>query len=216
MFRSLFVSLSRPSPSPVRPALLVLTLAWIALPLVSCGPAPPAEEASGASDEVVVATGLGVQLAGVPAGFEVVAEPDGEGDALVLEATGAEQDGRIEITASPVRDAGINLHDEVWSDKDRIEALPEGRYFGQNEIGGSPLGTAFASRGRYLDAEGQRLEERRVLSLHPTANRVLYLSYVYTPQPGEESSGRLQDLFAVMERLEPIGGSGDGEAGEGG
>ena len=97
--------------------------------------------------------------------------------------------------------------DRVWAEKERVEALPDGEYRGQNELAGVPLGTSFTSRGRFRDEEsGQRIEEYRALLVHPTQNRVLIVDYEYpVPPPGEgQDQRRLEELMLVLEQLEPI------------
>lgn len=178
-----------------------------------CAPAEEAEDRPAAGPRAENET-LGIALAQVPAGFEVVRN---QGDELVLGRTDGDDPARLSFELGPVQAAGVNLVDRVWEEKERIESLPEGVYRGQNELGGVPIGTTFTSRGRFLNEEGERVEEYRALALHPVENRVLVLDYEYpAPPPGEEGEhNRLQELMLVLEQVEAAGAGpeGGGEAG---
>lgn len=169
--------------------------------------APGAEDAEGgeaASRPRVENRELGIALGRLPSGFEVV---ENRGETLVLGRTG-DDPARLTVEVGPVQEAGVNLVARVWEEKTRIESLPEGVYRGQNELGGVPIGTTFSSRGRFVNEEGNRVEEYRSLSVHPTENRVLILDYEYpVPPPSQEEgpSTRLQELMLVLEQVEAAG-----------
>lgn len=212
------------APMPVSPSSRSaprLTKRLLALPLLlgvlaagAC--APGAEEGSEGGEATsrprVENEELGIALARLPSGFEVV---ENRGETLVLGRTG-DDPARLTVELGPVQEAGVNLVDRVWEEKARIESLPEGVYRGQNELGGVPIGTTFTSRGRFVNEEGERVEEYRALAVHPTENRVLILDYEYpVPPPGEQEDGpstRLQELMLVLEQVEAAGGSADQEA----
>lgn len=209
-----------PRASRVAGVLCLHAIHAVAALLLVAGACAPAEE-SGEQAEAgprVENRALGIALAQLPAGFEVVRN---EGDELILGRSDGDDPARLSVELGPVQAAGVNLVDRVWEEKERIESLPEGEYRGQNELGGVPLGTTFTSRGRFLDEEGERVEEYRALALHPVENRVLILDYEYpAPPPGEEPEhNRLQELMLVLEQLEaadagtaPAGGAESEEA----
>lgn len=199
------------SPLPSRPALAVCACA-LALLLsgpVACGPGADeaGEPEAAAGPERVVNEELGLAYAVLPAGFRVA---ENEGSELVLERASGE--GTLAIELGPVETAGINLQDEVWRDKESYEARPGGEYLGQNELGGVALGTAYASRGRYAGEGGETVEERHVLALHPTENRLVRLVYAYPL--GDDSQERFDHLVDALSRLEPAAGAAEPEATE--
>ena len=185
-------------------------LLCLAIPtLAACRPAAedaeePAAPEREADAERVENGALGIALARVPAGFEVDVN---DGEELVLVRSAEDDGGRLTFELGTLQTAGVNLVDRVWAEKERIEALPEGEYRGQNELAGAPLGTTFTSRGRFRDEEsGERIEEYRALLVHPTQNRELIVDYEYpVPPPGEgQDQRRLEELMLVLEQLEPI------------
>lgn len=189
---------------------IVLSLALIpCLVLLACGPGeeePAREEA--APGPRVENPELGLALAQLPAGFEVEVN---EGSTLVLARSAEDDPAQLTFELGPLQTAGVNLVDRVWEEKGRVEALPEGQYRGQNELGGVPIGTTFTSRGRFRNEAGERVEEYRALAIHPGQNRVLVLDYEYpVPEPGEDSN-RLEELMLVLEQVEPAGGGQDAE-----
>jgi hypothetical protein len=146
---------------------------------------------------------LGLALAQVPVGFEVARN---EGTDLVLERSAPDDHGRLSVLVGPPQKAGVNLVDQVWKDKARIEALPDGKFEGQNELGGSDLGTVYTCRGRYTNNQGQAVEDYRALAVYPGANRLLTLDYEYpAPAPGTTPTARLQQLMEVLQQVEPLG-----------
>lgn len=206
--------------SPFAPLPSILRSLWIwgAVSLLlaagACAPGEEPDEQPAAGPRAENET-LGIALAQVPAGFELIRN---EGDELVLGRSDEDDPARLTFELGPVQAAGVNLVDRVWEEKERIESLPEGDYQGQNELGGVPIGTTFTSRGRFLDEEtGERVEEYRALAVHPVENRVLVLDYEYpAPPPGQEGEhNRLQELMLVLEQIEPAG-AGAAPAGTGG
>lgn len=193
--------------SPTLPFLVLLLALSVPLALACArgdDGGETAEEAAGAEaplGERVESGGLGIALAGVPAGFEVESN---EGEQLVLVDT--EDEGTLSFELTPLQAAGVNLQARVWEEKERIEGMPNSQYRGQNELGGVPLGTTYTSRGRFENEAGAMVEEYRALLVHPTQNRMLILDYEYpAPEPGsEEGSARLEDLMRVLEQVEPL------------
>ncbi|MFP3941712.1 MAG: hypothetical protein ACLF0P_15560 [Thermoanaerobaculia bacterium] len=197
------------------PSLWTCGAVMLLLTAVGCGPGEDGEDQPAAGPRVENEA-LGLALAQLPAGFEVIRN---EGDELVLGRSDGDDPARLTFELGPVQAAGVNLVDRVWEEKERIESMPEGDYRGQNELGGVPIGTTFTSRGRFVDEEtGERVEEYRALALHPAENRVLVLDYEYPPPPpGEaEEHSRLQELMLVLEQIEPAGGGAPEAPGGGG
>jgi len=186
-----------------------VTIALLCLAIPTLGACRPAQEEAAAPEseapaERVENGGLGLALVRVPPGFEVAANDE---DELVLVRTAEDDPAHLTFELGTLQVAGVNLHDQVWAEKARVEALPEGEYRGQNELAGVPLGTTFTSRGRFLDEEtGETVEEYRALMVHPTQNRVLIVDYEYpVPPPGEgQDQSRLEELMLVLEQLEPL------------
>lgn len=192
----------------MRPNAIPAVLCCLCLTVLALAACRPAEEEAAPSEPETAASrvengALGVALARVPAGFEVARN---EGEELVLERSAEDDAGRLSFELGPLSAAGLNLVDRVWEEKERIEALPDGDYRGQNELGGVPLGTTFTSRGRFRGEEGEMVEEYRALLVHPTQNRALIVDYEYpVPPPGEgQGPNRLEELMLVLEQLEPI------------
>jgi hypothetical protein len=184
---------------------------------VACG---GAEET--ASDEVPGAQKidlpeLGLVLDPLPSGWRVAETDPAAGSeseaALTLESTDPEMPGTLAISVGGY--GHQNLSDAVWAHKDEVEAAG-GRYRGQNELGGVPLGTTYVSRaelgGEGGEGEGLR-EQYRALTLHPIQPEIVVLNYDYVGGTNEE---RLDDLITVLAALRPAGGGGKAVEGEGG
>lgn len=180
---------------------LVSLAAWM-----GCGPHSPKSETQegGAQGPRVENPTLGLALTHVPAGFTVARNQGGD---LVLERSAPDDHGRLTILVGPAQTAGVNLVDQVWKEKARFEGLPDGKFMGQNELGGAALGTVYTTRGRYTDEQGQAMEDYRALAVHPSENRLLTLDYQYpAPAPGTSPQGRLEQLMLVVEQVEGLGG----------
>ncbi len=190
--------------------LRIVPLVALAL-LAACAPggdeAPPTEAAT---PQRVESPSLGIALASVPAPFELVTH---QGSDLELTAPSkAGTQGHLAFATGPITNAGINLIEEVKARKEAFEAAPEGVYHGNVELG-SPIGTAFTSRGSYVDESGERVEEAWIYALHPVNNQVLNLVFTYPPGEWQE---RVQQLLAVLGEVEGLGGGGGGGEGEDG
>ena len=147
---------------------------------------PPAER--------VEAAELGLAVAALPPGFEVV---ENDARALVLSGPG---ETRLRIAIGPAERAGINLVEAVKARRAEIEAAPGGVYLGNRELM-TPIGTAFTARGSF-ERDGEAVEETVVYALHPSANRLLTLTYAYPPG---EAETRVQELISVLGEVEGIG-----------
>lgn len=155
---------------------------------------------------------LGLVLDPLPSGWVVSDTAPGSDAALTLESTDPEMPGTIAISRGGY--GHQNLSDAVWAHKEEVEAAG-GRYRGQNELGGVPLGTTYVSRAEVGGGEGGGLQEQyRALTLHPTEPEIVVLDYDYV---GGESKDRLDGLITVLAALQPADGSdgGDGEAASG-
>jgi len=161
----------------------------IALSVVACAgpPAPP-------PDPGVENLDLGIHLAAVPDGLLVT---DNQGTSLQLEPAGENVGGILWFAVGP-EEAGVNLVEAVKTHQERIEGLPEGDYKGAQELQG-PLGTAFYSRGRFVETEVTK-EETVLLTIHPSGNRLLTISYRYPA--GKDSARRVEQLIDVLSYLE--------------
>jgi len=161
----------------------------IALSVVACAgpPAPP-------PDPGVENLDLDIRLAAVPDGLLVT---DNQGTSLQLRPAG-ENLGGVLWFAVGSEQAGVNLVAAVKAHQERIEGQPEGDYKGAQELQG-PLGTAFYSRGRFVETGGTE-EETVLLTIHPSGNRLLTISYRYPA--GEDSAKRVEQLIEVLSNVE--------------
>ena len=137
---------------------------------------------------------LDLRLTAIPDGLVVA---DNQGTSLELRPADEFVGGIVWFAVGPEQQ-GINLVAAVKMHQERIEGLPEGEYKGAQELQG-PLGTAFYSRGRYVE-DGAVVEETVILSFHPSGNRQLTISYRYPA--GEDSSQRVEQLIDVLSYLE--------------
>jgi len=106
--------------------------------------------------------------------------------------------GRLTFGVTTPERGGVNLVDAINAHKAEVEALG-GEYRGQIELG-SPLGTAYASRGRYHEGE-QEVEDFRVFAVHPSGTELLTLRYTY-PVP-DNTEERRNELLVVLGEIEP-------------
>ena len=200
----------QPLPRPSRSTATTLLSLLLLAAALACGPSGGGGGSEGGDDGLgpkVTNEQLGITLSHVPAGFRVA---QNEGDQLVLERTDPEDPAKLSFLVGPLQTAGVNLVERVWQEKARIEALPDGDYKGQNELGGADIGTIYTSRGRYRGDDGQMVEEYRALAVHPSQNRILILDYKYPPT--ERTGERLTQLMQVIEQIRPAE-EGAGETG---
>ena len=185
-------------PNLLRTALAVPTACALIFG-AACKPAteeaPVAEEAAPAGP-AAENPDLGIALAMVPEGFQVVTN---EGAELRL-APAPPKEGELwfELTAPEI--GGVNLVQEVNDLKTHFESLPEGQFAGQLELG-TQFGPAYQVRGRYSE-EGATREQLRLVALAPSGAETLTLIYDYPL--GEDTKERSQDLFAVFGELEGL------------
>ena len=161
----------------------------IALVVVACaGPSAPPP------DPRIENLDLDIQLTAMPDGLVVT---DNQGTSLELRPADEYVGGILWFAVGPEQQ-GVNLVAAVKEHQERIEGLPEGEYKGAQELQG-PLGTAFYSRGRYVE-DGAVVEETVILTIHPSNNRLLTISYRYPA--GEDSAQRVEQLIDVLSYLE--------------
>lgn len=145
---------------------------------------------------VVENTELRLRLAGVPGGFTIVTN---DGEQLVLNPSDSSSAGEIHF-ANRAPEAGQNLPAEVKAHRVFIEGLEGGEYQGAQELV-SQLGTTYYSRGRYL-SDGKRVEETTIFALHPYADRIMTITYLYPA--GDDAGDRVQELFEILEIVEGL------------
>lgn len=143
---------------------------------------------------------LGVAIAALPEGFELVSAED---ETIELTVPGPAGPGRAVIAAGPLETSGINLVDATKERREWFESTAGATYFGNRELG-TPIGTAFTARGTYPTADGE-VEETWVYAIHPAANRLLTITFTY---PTGESEERVGQLLALLGEIEAAGGGG--------
>jgi hypothetical protein len=205
-------------PRTSAPRLLAATLALcFAVVLAACGDgaeeaAAPAEPTRLESPEV----GIAVE---VPASSSFRAQGT-EGGVLRLASEGERADSGVDLgpatvvyDAEPPQVAGINLVEAVNQRKAELEARPNGRFYGQAELGG-PLGTAYSTRGVYSEG-GEEVEEVRIFAIHPQGDRLLHVTLRYVPVQGQGPARVDQAMraFGWIEPLEAAGAEGGEELG---
>lgn len=177
----------------------------MALALTGCGPEPPP---SPAAAQPVANELLGLKLTDVPEGFVLASN---EGEEIVLERRAGLTPGTMVITARPeLERGGVNL---VAALNDRAaEVAEEGGTLRQVELG-SHLGPAYLARSRWPgddgesgSEEGGETEQMQIFALHPTANRMLVITYDY-PLTGDTQDRREH----MMDALGLIAALGEGE-----
>lgn len=187
-------------------AALLLPLALpIALAFTGCGPEPPP---SPTAPQPVANAELGLRLTDLPEGFVLGSN---EGEEIVLERRAGLTPGTIVVTARPeLERGGVNL---VAALNDRAaEVAEEGGTLRQVELG-SHLGPAFLARSRWPgDDDSGETEQMQIFALHPTANRMLVITYDY-PLTGDTQDRRehMLDVLGLVAALEED----TGEAGAG-
>ncbi len=175
----------------------LLSLAAAGILLVACQPSNSSapEQDAPATSERAESPQLGLALANVPEGFQVVEENE-----LRLQRTD-DQTGEVWIEVGPVVES-INLVQEVRNWEKRFDEMPGGDFKGQMELG-TQFGSAYSVRGRYLEGDLE-VEQFRLMSLHPNEYRLL--SLIYTYPAGEDStmrSNQVMEVFGELEGLTP-------------
>ena len=167
----------------------------IVLPVLFAVSACGAGEKKAAEPEPVriESPSLGIVLVDPPAEFEVASNGEGR---LVLRAP----DGGTVTLERGTEAEDSNLVQAVKDHQAAIEGREGGEYLGVRELV-TPLGSAFWSRGRYPGEHGT-LEETRIVTLHPSGQGILTLTYVYPA--GEDSSARIQSLLGLVVAVEAL------------
>ena len=137
---------------------------------------------------------LGVAIASLPEGFEVVST---DGETIELMAAGPNGPGRAVIAAGPLTSSNINLVDVTKERKAWFESTPGATYFGNRELG-TPIGTAFTARGTYPTESGE-VEETWVYAIHPGEYRLLTVTFTYPTGESQERVGQLMELLGEIE-----------------
>ncbi|HVS64193.1 MAG TPA: hypothetical protein VMT85_11905 [Thermoanaerobaculia bacterium] len=168
---------------------LIVPLALLGL---ACGGGDEEEPAN----EPVVVEELGLRFVRLPAGFSVVEN----GSRLVLEGAGT-----MTVEAGEPSDFGLDPVADATAQQARFESLEGGEFRGAQRLV-TPSGPGAYARGRFT-RDGQPMEETAVFVVHPSANRMVSLSYVYPA--GEDSSERVQSLLELVAEMEStdVGGS---------
>lgn len=187
---------------------LALAAATLALALAACGGEGGGAQAPAAAEPTRLESpevGIAVE---VPAGASFTAAGT-EGGVLRLASEGEVAEGDVRLgpatlvyDAEPPQEAGVNLVAAINEREVEVEARPEGRFFGQGELG-SHLGPAFSTRGSYVDEEGRAVEELRIFAVHPSGDRLLHMTLAYEPAPGQ-AAVRLQQALTAFGWIEPL------------
>lgn len=184
----------RPSPAPFLALAVLVALSWLSA--AACGGGEEPEEAAGEpiriEDEEL---GLAVVIPpGSP--FEPAESEPGE-IRLRFPGGGEFTPGTVVFRAEPAQYFGVNLVDAVNERKEEVESRPGGDFLGQMELG-SHLGTAFSTRARFDDESGEQVEEVRVYAVHPSGDRLLHMTYRYTPTPGQTEARMREQAFEAF------------------
>jgi hypothetical protein len=161
----------------------------------ACGSSDSGDSQSGGIEN----SALAISISKIPEPFQLETN---EGESLTFTSSGL---GHLEFQVGPIEETGINLVTEVKKRKAHFEALPDGTYLGNTELG-TQLGTAFSARGRY-ESDGDKQEETWIYALHPTSDRLLTLTYRY---PAEvDSQERVQQLLSILGEVVAQSGAGE-------
>lgn len=187
----------------------------VALALAACGGGEPEQAAAPAEPTRLESPQVGIAVE-VPASSSFTAQGT-EGGVLRLASEGEETDSGVALgpatlvyDADPPQVAGVNLVEVVNQRKAELEARPNGRFYGQAELGG-PLGTAYTTRGTYSEG-GEEVEEVRIFAVHPQGDRLLHVTLQYAPVQGQ-GPARVDQAMRAFGWIEPLE---EGAAVEGG
>lgn len=178
--------------------------------LAGCGGGAAEEEAPVAAEPTVVEdAALGMAVV-IPPGspFEPVGAGSGE-IRLRFPETSEFSEGTAIFAAEEKQFFGVNLVEAVNERKAEIEGRPQGEFLGQVELGTEILGTAFSTRGRFVDEGGQEVEEIRIFAVHPSGDRLLHMTYRYSPSGGQAQARMMDQAFVAFGYLEPLVAQGD-------
>lgn len=186
---------------PLRPAVLCLLL------LAACGGGEPAvDPAAGDAAEPNRIENEALGIAVVDPADAMFELESNEGDEIRLRFAGDEEfaPGTVVYRAEPEQDYGVNLVEAVNAREEEMEAMPGGEFLGQVELGSEHLGSLYSTRGRYTGEDGQTVEEIRIFAVHPTANRLLHMTYSYPPAPGQTEARLLDQAAVAFGYVEPL------------
>jgi hypothetical protein len=171
------------------PALAALIFP-LGLAFTGCGPEPPP---SPSAPQPVVNRALGLKLNDLPEGFVLASN---EGEEIVIQRRAGLPPGTMVITARPeLERGGVNLVKALNERADEVAAM--GGKLRQVELG-SQLGPAYLARSRWPEGgeNGGEREQMQIFALHPTANRMLVITYDY-PLSGD-TEDRRQDMMNAL------------------
>ena len=134
---------------------------------------------------------LGLELTGLPDGLALASN---QGTSLELRPTDPSEGGVLWFAVGPEQE-GVNLVAAVQDHQAQLEGKNGADYKGAQELTGD-FGTAFYSRGRYIDENGGLTEETVVFMIHPAGNRLLGIHYRYPA--GEDSAARVEQLIDTI------------------
>jgi hypothetical protein len=181
-----------------------IPLAGLALlALASCG--EPVTETTAPATRVENSA-LRIALASVPSDCEVARN---EGEILELACTSQQETGTVRFEVGP-EERGINLVEAANGQREWFESRPQGKFFGNRELV-TPGGPAYTARGRYAE-DGVGTEENRILTLHPSQDRMLTIRFLYPEGDSETSKRRFDQLLFVTQEVEGLGGGPEGES----
>jgi hypothetical protein len=138
---------------------------------------------------------LDLALARVPASLAV--RENGAAIRLAPAAAGTSGELRIEVGAPS--DFGIDVVQIANDQQAAFGQSPGGEFFGAQKLV-TPLGEATYARGRLDADDGSRVEETRAYAIHPTANRLITVTYRYPA--AEDSRERVGQLLEVLGEIE--------------
>lgn len=187
---------------------LALAALALTLGLAAC---EPAEEAPAAAPEPTRLESPEVGIAVVVPASASFTAAGTEGGVLRLASSGETTGDEVSLgpatvvyAAEPPQEAGVNLVAAVNDRKAELEGRPEGRFFGQVELGG-PLGTAYSTRGSYVGDDGEPVEEVRIFAVHPQGDRLLHVTLSYPPVQGQ-GPARVDQALRAFGWVEPLEG----------
>lgn len=148
---------------------------------------------------------LGIAFADLPS--RCADSSDGDFELTCTSEEGVEGTLTLEVWDP---DRGTNLLAAAEDQKEAFEAMEGGEFFGNRELV-TPMGSAYTARGGYLRG-GERIEESRVLALHPEGDRVVVFHYAYPA--GDDTRARIDQLLYLVGEMEGPVAAGPGEEGD--
>ena len=161
--------------------------------IVSCNQTST-ETATKAAGARVESANLGLAIAELPADFNVETN---DATGLVLVGSPTDDPGRIKFELGREEQGSVNIVDAAQRSKAVFESMPNGEFFGNQELI-TPIGSFFTARGAY-DLEDRRIEELLAFGLHPNSNRLVRISFQY---PVGEAAGRAPQFAVLLGEIE--------------